>query len=81
MVEEFDEAPRVRRWRRTSSARSGSRQAAARQLRSQGAGHLIHISSIGALAGHPSTGLYSASKFALEGMAEALAAELRVRSA
>ncbi len=51
-------------------------QAVASQLRSQGHGHLVQVSSIVALGGFPSTGLYSASKFALEGMSEALALEL-----
>ncbi|MET0133825.1 MAG: SDR family oxidoreductase [Kibdelosporangium sp.] len=45
------------------------------QLRAQGSGHIVQISSIGALGGFSLTGLYSASKFALEGMSEALAAE------
>ncbi|MFB6551877.1 SDR family oxidoreductase [Streptomyces sp. NPDC056405] len=50
-------------------------QAALPHLRDQGGGHIVQISSIGALGGFPSTGMYSASKFALEGMSEALAAE------
>ena len=50
-------------------------QAVLPPLRAQGSGHVVQISSIGALGGFPSTGLYSASKFALEGMSEALAAE------
>ncbi|MGS2615898.1 SDR family oxidoreductase [Micromonospora sp. LZ34] len=50
-------------------------QAVLPHLRAQNGGHLVQISSIGALGGFPSTGLYSASKFALEGMSEALAAE------
>ncbi|MEW1914689.1 SDR family NAD(P)-dependent oxidoreductase [Kitasatospora sp. NPDC085895] len=44
-------------------------------LREQGSGHLVQVSSIAALGGFPSTGLYSASKFALEGLSEALALE------
>ncbi|WP_129664587.1 SDR family NAD(P)-dependent oxidoreductase [Phytoactinopolyspora endophytica] len=51
-------------------------QAVVPQLRRQGSGHIIQISSIGALGAFPTTGLYSASKFALEGMSEALAAEV-----
>ncbi|GLU48315.1 SDR family oxidoreductase [Nocardiopsis ansamitocini] len=44
-------------------------------LRAQGSGHIVQVSSIAALGGFASTGMYSASKFALEGMSEALAAE------
>ena len=76
MVEEFDEASAREALETNFFGALWVAQAVAPWLRSRGSGHLIHISSIGALAGHPSTGLYSASKFALEGMAEALAAEL-----
>lgn len=45
------------------------------QLRSQTSGHIIQISSIGGLITGPMTGIYSASKFALEGFSESLAQE------
>src|SRR5690625_6524944 len=45
------------------------------QLRSQVSGHIIQISSIGGLVTGPMTGIYSASKFALEGFSESLAQE------
>ena len=51
-------------------------QAVAPVLRRQGSGHLVQMSSIGGLAGFAGTGLYSASKFALEGLSEAAAHEL-----
>lgn len=44
-------------------------------LREQRSGHLIQISSIGGVISGPMTGMYSASKFALEGLSEALAQE------
>lgn len=50
-------------------------QAVMPQLRRQGSGRILQVSSIAALGGFASTGLYSASKFALEGLSEALAAE------
>jgi NAD(P)-dependent dehydrogenase (short-subunit alcohol dehydrogenase family) len=51
-------------------------QAALPVLRAQGAGHILQVSSIGGLAAFPSLGLYNASKWALEGMSEALSQEV-----
>lgn len=51
-------------------------QAVLPYLRAQKTGHIIQISSIGALVTGPMAGIYSASKFALEGMSEALAQEI-----
>ena len=50
-------------------------QAVAPHLRA-GGGRLLQISSIGGVVTGPMAGLYSAAKFALEGMSEALAQEL-----
>lgn len=50
-------------------------QAVMPYLRKQGSGHIIQISSIGGLITGPMSGIYSASKFALEGFSEALAQE------
>ncbi|GAB4482774.1 MAG: SDR family oxidoreductase [Anaerolineae bacterium] len=46
-------------------------------MRRQGRGRIINISSIGGLMGLPFQGMYCASKYALEGMSEALAIEVR----
>jgi NAD(P)-dependent dehydrogenase (short-subunit alcohol dehydrogenase family) len=45
-------------------------------LRKQRSGHILNLSSIGGLIGLPGWGYYHASKFAVEGFSEALAAEL-----
>ena len=45
-------------------------------MRSRGRGHIINISSIGGLVANPATGYYSATKFAVEGLSQALAKEV-----
>lgn len=51
-------------------------QAALPLLRSQGSGHIIQVSSVGGVLSFPGLGMYNASKWALEGLSEALAAEV-----
>jgi NAD(P)-dependent dehydrogenase (short-subunit alcohol dehydrogenase family) len=45
-------------------------------MRARGRGHIINISSVGGLIGNPSAGYYNATKFAVEGLSEALAKEV-----
>lgn len=45
-------------------------------MRRQGSGHIINVSSLAGLVGIPGQAFYSASKFALEGYAEALSLEV-----
>jgi NAD(P)-dependent dehydrogenase (short-subunit alcohol dehydrogenase family) len=45
-------------------------------LRAQGSGHIIQVSSIGGVNAFPIVGLYHASKWALEGLSQSLAAEV-----
>ncbi|MFF0437310.1 oxidoreductase [Streptomyces sp. NPDC004327] len=45
-------------------------------LRAQRSGHVLNISSVGGFATAPAVGLYGASKFAVEGISEALHGEL-----
>ena len=52
-------------------------QAVLPAMRKQKSGTIINISSIGGLMGLPFQGFYSASKFAIEGMSEALRMELK----
>ncbi|GHH35663.1 SDR family oxidoreductase [Lentzea cavernae] len=75
MVEEFTEAEARAQMELNFFGALWVSQAVMPHLRANRSGHLLQVSSIGALGGFPSTGLYSASKFALEGMSEALAQE------
>lgn len=45
-------------------------------FRQRRSGHVVNLSSIGGLVGLPGFGIYNATKFAVEGLSEALAAEV-----
>lgn len=51
-------------------------QAALPFLRAQGSGHVLQVSSIGGITAWPSIGMYNASKWALEGISQAMAEEV-----
>lgn len=51
-------------------------QAVLPQMREQKSGNVINISSLGGLMGLPYRGIYSSSKFAVEGLTEALSMEV-----
>jgi NAD(P)-dependent dehydrogenase (short-subunit alcohol dehydrogenase family) len=52
-------------------------QAALPYLREQGSGHIVQVSSIGGISAFPNTGAYHASKWALEGISQSLAQEVK----
>jgi NAD(P)-dependent dehydrogenase (short-subunit alcohol dehydrogenase family) len=52
-------------------------QAALPILRAQGSGHILQVSSIGGISAFPNIGMYHASKWALEGLSQALAQEVK----
>ena len=52
-------------------------QAALPILRTQGSGHILQLSSALGIYSFPTVGIYSASKFAVEGLSEALAQEVK----
>jgi len=51
-------------------------QAALPFLRANGGGHVLQVSSIGGISAFPNIGIYNASKWALEGFTQSLAAEV-----
>lgn len=75
MIEEFTEAEARAQMEVNFFGALWVSQAVLPHLRTRGAGHIVQVSSIGGLSGFPSTGMYAASKFALEGMSEGLAME------
>jgi NAD(P)-dependent dehydrogenase (short-subunit alcohol dehydrogenase family) len=44
-------------------------------MRSKRSGHIVNVASIGGLVGFPAVGFYNATKFAVDGLSEALAKE------
>ncbi|ALL05953.1 short-chain dehydrogenase [Pedobacter sp. PACM 27299] len=52
-------------------------QAAIPLMRAQGTGHIIQVSSVLGIASIPNLGLYNASKWAVEALSEAMAAEIK----
>ncbi|WP_428327593.1 SDR family NAD(P)-dependent oxidoreductase [Mucilaginibacter sp.] len=52
-------------------------QAALPVMRAQGKGHIIQVSSVLGIATLPVLGIYNASKFAVEGLSETLASEVK----
>jgi NAD(P)-dependent dehydrogenase (short-subunit alcohol dehydrogenase family) len=52
-------------------------QAALPHLRAQKSGHIIQVSSIGGITAFPMVSMYHASKWALEGLSQSLAQEVR----
>ncbi|RKW70849.1 SDR family NAD(P)-dependent oxidoreductase [Galactobacter caseinivorans] len=52
-------------------------QAAIPIMRAQGAGHIVQISTVGAVGTMPTLGLYNSTKWGLEAFSEALAAEVK----
>lgn len=75
MIEEFTEAEARAQMEVNFFGALWVSQAVLPHLRAQRSGHIVQVSSIGGLAGFPLSGMYAASKFALEGMSEALALE------
>ena len=51
-------------------------RAVLRHMRPRHSGHIVNLSSIGGLVGLPGWGIYNATKFAVEGISEALSQEL-----
>jgi NAD(P)-dependent dehydrogenase (short-subunit alcohol dehydrogenase family) len=52
-------------------------QAVLPHMRKQRSGHIINVTSMGGLTAFPGVGIYNGSKFALDGISEALAKEVR----
>ena len=71
---------RVLRGNYPLSCRAGSvrlSQAASPFMCAQGGGHIVQISTVGAVGTMPTMGLYNSSKWGLEAFSEAMAAEVR----
>jgi NAD(P)-dependent dehydrogenase (short-subunit alcohol dehydrogenase family) len=76
MVEELSEAEAREQIETNLFGALWVTQAALPYLRDQGSGHILQVSSIGGISAFPNIGMYHASKWALEGISQSLAAEV-----
>ena len=76
MVEELSEAESREQIETNLFGALWVTQAALPFLRAQGSGHILQVSSIGGISAFPTVGIYHASKWALEGLSQALAQEV-----
>ena len=76
MVEELSEADAREQIETNLFGALWVTQAALPILRAQGSGHILQVSSIGGISAFPNIGMYHASKWALEGLSQALAQEV-----
>jgi NAD(P)-dependent dehydrogenase (short-subunit alcohol dehydrogenase family) len=77
MVEEISEAEARAQLETNLFGALWITQAALPFLRQRGAGHIVQVSSIGGISAVPGVGIYHASKWALEGISQALAQEVK----
>ena len=75
-VEESDEAEVRRMFEINVWGLAAVTRAALPGMRARRRGHVVNISSIGGLRAFPAVGYYNATKFAVEGLSEALALEV-----
>jgi NAD(P)-dependent dehydrogenase (short-subunit alcohol dehydrogenase family) len=76
MVEEVSEAEARAQFETNVFGALWITQAALPFLRANGGGHVLQVSSIGGISAFPNVGIYNASKWALEGFTQSLAAEV-----
>jgi len=76
MIEEISEAEARAQFETNVFGALWITQAALPYLRAQGSGHILQVSSIGGISAFPNIGIYNGSKWALEGISQALAQEV-----
>ncbi len=76
-IEEIDEAEVQRQFDVNVFGPLRVLRAVLPHLRARRSGHILNITSIGGMRAFPGTGIYNASKFALEGIGESLALQLQ----